>query len=46
MTRQKRNASGFDQNHPFWPKAIELWRRGYSNAQVASVAQAEGHEFT
>jgi len=45
MARQKRKASGFDQNHAFWPKAIELWRRGYSNAQVASVARAEGHEF-
>ncbi|TMF12783.1 MAG: hypothetical protein E6I38_02840 [Chloroflexi bacterium] len=45
MTRQKRKASGFDQNHEFWPKALDLWRRGYSNAQVAAQAQADGHEL-
>ena len=45
MTRQKRKASGFDQNHEFWPKALDLWRRGDSNAQVAAQAQADGHEL-
>ena len=42
MTRQKRKASGFDENHPFWPTALKLWQRGHSNAQVATRAQAEG----
>ena len=46
MQRQKRKASGFDQSHTFWPKALELWQRGYSNAQVASEAQGEGYDFT
>ena len=45
MTRQKRKASGFDQNHEFWPKALDLWRRGCSNAQVAAQAQADGHDL-
>ncbi len=46
MTRKKRKASGFDESHPFWPKALDLWRRGYSNAQVAKEAQTQGFEFT
>ncbi len=45
MTRSKRKASGFDESHPFWPKALDLWRRGYSNAQVAKEAQGDGFEF-
>src|SRR5206468_4047595 len=45
MTRQKRKSSGFDQNHEFWPKALDLWRRGCSNAQVAAQAQADGHDL-
>ncbi len=44
MTRRKRKASGFDQEHEFWPKALDLWRRGYSNAQVSKSAQAEGYD--
>jgi hypothetical protein len=46
MQRRKRKASGFDQNHTFWPKALALWQRGYSNARVASEAQGEGYDFT
>ena len=46
MARNKRRASGFDENHSFWPKALELWRLGHSNAQVAKQAQAEGFDFT
>jgi len=45
MTRQKRKASGLDETHDFWPKAMELWQRGYSNAQVAKQAQAQGHDL-
>src|SRR5437867_4984991 len=45
MLRQKRKASGFDQNHPFWPEALGLWRHGYSNAQVAAQAQAQGYDL-
>ena len=45
MMRQKRKASGFDQNHEFWPVALDLWRRGYSNAQVAAQANAEGYDL-
>jgi len=45
MTRQKRKASGFDENHEFWPKALDLWLRGQSNAQVAKQARAEGHDL-
>src|SRR5207249_10160187 len=45
MTRHKRKASGFDQNHPFWPEALSLWRQGYSNAQVAAQAQAQGFDL-
>ena len=33
MQRQKRKASGFDQSHTFWPKALELWQRE-SNERV------------
>ena len=46
MTRRKRKASGLDREHPFWPKAIDLWRRGYSNAQVAKEAQDDGLDFS
>ena len=42
MTRQKRKASGFDENHPFWLTALKLWQSGHSNAQVATRARAEG----
>src|SRR5213594_973060 len=45
MLRQKRKASGFDQYHPFWPEALGLWRQGYSNAQVAAQAQAQGFDL-
>jgi hypothetical protein len=45
VTRSKRKASGFDETHAFWPKALDLWRRGYSNAQVANEAQSQGFEF-
>jgi len=45
MTGKKRRASGFDENHAFWLKALELWRLGHSNAQVAKQAQAEGFDF-
>ena len=45
MLRQKRKASGFDQNHPFWPEALGLWRQGYSNTQVAAQAQAQGYDL-
>ena len=45
MARDKRKGSGFDQGHPFWPKALELWRLGHSNAQVAKQAQADGFDF-
>src|SRR5437879_13916171 len=45
MLRQKRTASGFDQNHTFWPKDLGYWREGYSNAQVAAQAQAEGYDL-
>ncbi|TMB64636.1 MAG: hypothetical protein E6J43_13270 [Chloroflexi bacterium] len=45
MLRQKRKASGFDQNHPFWPEALGLWRQGYSNAQVAAQAQAKDYDL-
>src|SRR5437667_10721032 len=44
ITRRNRKASGFDESHGFWPKAIELWRRGYSNAQVAVAAEAAGYQ--
>jgi len=46
MTRSKRKASGFDESHLFWPKALDLWRRGYSNAQVAKEAQSDDFDFT
>ena len=46
MTRKKRKASGLDEEHPFWPKALDLWRRGYSNAQVAKEAQDDGLDFS
>lgn len=46
MTRKKRKASGLDQEHPFWPKALDLWRRGYSNAQVAKEAEGDGFDFS
>ncbi len=46
MTRSKRKASGLDENHTFWPKALDLWRRGYSNAQVAKEAEGDGFEFS
>jgi Zn-dependent M32 family carboxypeptidase len=45
MLRQKRKASGFDQNHPFWPEALGLWRQGYSNTQVAAQAQGKGYDL-
>jgi len=45
MTRQKRKASGFDQSHEFWAKALDMWQRGYSNAQVAAQAQADGYDL-
>jgi hypothetical protein len=45
MTRRNRKSSGFDDQHPFWAKALDLWRRGYSNAQVADEAQVEGLDF-
>ena len=45
MARQKRKASGFDENHPFWPMALELWQSGHSNAQVATQARAEGFDL-
>src|SRR5437867_10613597 len=45
MLRQKRKASGFDQNHTFWPEALGLWRQAYSNAQVAAQAQGEGYDL-
>ena len=45
MTRQKRKASGFDQSHEFWAKALDMWQRGYSNAQVAAQAQAQGFDL-
>jgi len=41
----RRKASGFDQNHTFWPEALGLWRQGYSNAQVAAQAQAQGYDL-
>ena len=46
MTRTKRKASGLDQEHPFWPKALDLWRRGYSNAQVAKEAEGDDFDFS
>src|SRR4030067_849679 len=46
MARNKRRASGFDESHTFWPKALELWRLGHSNAQVAKEAQEDGFDFT
>ncbi len=46
MTRSKRKASGLDQEHPFWPKALDLWRRGYSNAQVAKEAEGDSFDFS
>ncbi len=46
MTRKKRKASGLDQKHPFWPKALDLWRRGYSNAQVAKEAEGDDFDFS
>ncbi len=46
MKRRKRKASGLDQEHGFWPKALDLWRRGYSNAQVAKEAEGDGFDFT
>ena len=46
MTRNKRKASGLDQEHPFWPKALDLWRRGYSNAQVAKEAEGDDFDFS
>ncbi len=46
MTRKKRKASGLDQEHPFWPKALDLWRRGYSNAQVAKEAEGDDFDFS
>ncbi len=46
MTRSKRKASGLDQEHAFWPKALDLWRRGYSNAQVAKEADGDGFDFS
>jgi len=46
MTRQKRKASGFYENHEFWPKALDLWQRGQSNAQVAKQAKAEGYDLS
>ena len=46
MARQKRKASGFDENHPFWPMALELWQSGHPNAHVATQAQAEGFDLT
>ncbi len=46
MTRNKRKASGLDQEHPFWPKALDLWRRGYSNFQVAKEAEGDSFDFS
>ncbi len=46
MTRKKRKASGLDQEHAFWPKALDLWRRGYSNAQVAKEAEGDDFDFS
>src|SRR5437667_504836 len=45
MLRHNRKASGFDQNHPYWPEALGLWRQGYSNTQVAAQAQAQGYDL-